>query len=136
MRKLIELLTIFDWVTPSVGLVEDLLNDPTPLQSNSWTFFIPYDDALSAGWNAVGIEGMLAKFGIKTWGSQISNGAFFFSVKLDQARWAEHLLSRHGVPLQERSLGSPRPKGRRNNSSAKNNVGLGDDLLSFLDDLL
>ena len=110
------------------------MNDPTPLQSNSWTFFIPYDDALSAGWNAVSIEKMLAKFGIKTWGSQITNGTFFFRVKLDHANWAESLLSGSGIPLQPRSVGSPRPKRNRKKSKAPKRARRGDDFLSFFDD--
>lgn len=109
MRRLVELLTVFDWVTPAVGLVQDIVNDPTPLQSNSWTFFIPYDEALQRGWNARQIEKIiLKKNGVKFWGAQITNGTYFFSVKLDNAAWTEGLLSMAGVPMQSRSRGAPR----------------------------
>ena len=110
MWKFFEILSIFDWITPLVGLCEDFVNDPTPLQSNSWTFFIPYRESVSNGWNAFDIEDLMRRHGIKAWGGQITNGEFFFSVKLDQAQWAEYLLIRHGVPINERYLGAPRPK--------------------------
>ena len=108
MRRLIELLTVFDWVTPTAGLVQDIANDPTLLQSNSWTFFITYDDALSAGWNANDIGKLMKKNKVKSWGSQITNGTLFFSVRLDDAPTAEALLTQAGIPLQGRSLGAPR----------------------------
>jgi len=141
MRGLFEFFSIFDWITPSVGFIQDIINDPTPLQSNSWAFFIPYDEALNNGWNAFGIEGMLKQHGIKTWGSQISNGSLFFSVKLEQAQWAEYLLLRNGIPLQECSLGAPQPKRKKKKlGTQKINKAHNDDPLAaidkFLDDLL
>lgn len=110
MRALIELLTVFDWITPVKGFVEDAINDPTPLQTNSWTFFIPFDGALSSGYNPAMIKKMLKKHGIKYWGGQITNGNFFFSVPRDQARWTEHLITGHGIPVDPLSLGAPAPK--------------------------
>lgn len=43
MRQLFEVLSIFDWITPTIGFAQDIVNDPTPLQSHSWTFFVPYN---------------------------------------------------------------------------------------------
>lgn len=113
MRALFEFLSIFDWITPFAGFIEDLANDPTPLQSNSWTFFIPYDKALQNGRNALDIENLLRQNGVKTWGRQITGGDLFFSVNLEQARWAEYLLLRAGIPLSETSMGPPAPKSNR-----------------------
>ncbi len=107
MKALFDFLSIFDWITPTLGFVEDFINDPTPLQTRSWTFFIPYDDALNAGWNGRDIEWLMKQYGIKTWGSQITNGDFFFCVSRNQAHWAEYLLLRNGIPVQEISLGAP-----------------------------
>lgn len=101
MKELLGIFSIFDWITPLKGFVEDAINDPTPLQSNSWTFFISFDQAVSAGWNPAGIESLLKKHGVKTWGGQTTNGEYFFSVKLDQAHWAEYILLRYGIPLSE-----------------------------------
>lgn len=118
MKEVFEFLSIFDWLTPTIGLIEDLINDPTPFASNSWTFFIPYDQSLESGWNAAMIERLMRGYGIKTWGSQITGGELFFSVKKEQAQWAEYLLNQNSVPLSplsqgcvlSSSKGAPRPK--------------------------
>jgi hypothetical protein len=112
MRQFFELLSIFDWLTPTIGFLEDIINDPTLFQSNSWTFFIPYDQSLESGWNANGIENLMKQHGVKTWGGQITGGEFFFSVKLEQAQWAEYLLNQNSVPLSPLSQGAPRPEGK------------------------
>jgi hypothetical protein len=101
VRKIFEALSIFDWITPLVGIAETVYHDPTPLQSNSWTFFIPYDNALRAGWNERDIRGMLGQHGISSWGSQITNGELFFTVSREQAQNAEHYLRRNGIPINE-----------------------------------
>lgn len=113
MYKLFEFISIFDWITPTWGFIETFWNDPTPLQTNSWTFFVPYDAALNSGWNAVDIEKLLHQHGIKTWGGQITNGEFFVSVKLEQAQWAEYLILRHRIPLNEKFIGAPAPKRKK-----------------------
>jgi len=135
MRKLIEALTIFDWITPTLGFIEDMINDPTLLQSNSWTFFMPYDETLNRGWDAFSLESLLNKHGINTWGGQITGGEFFFSVKLDQAQWAEYLLLKNGVPLNDKYVGAPSPKQKKHDvlsnqkrqKSAKRSFWLPDD---------
>ena len=108
MRIFFELLSTFDWITPAIGFFEDIINDPTLFQSNSWTFFIPYDQSLESGWNALGVQNLMKQHGIKTWGSQITGGEFFFSVKQEQAQWAEYLLNQYSVPLSPLSQGAPR----------------------------
>lgn len=116
IREFFELLSILDWITPTKGFIEDVINDPTPFQSNSWTYFIPFGEAVSAGWSPSDIEDLLAKHGIKTWGSQITGGEFFFSTRLENAGWAEYVLLRYGVPIAEHSLDPPRPKPQRRQS--------------------
>lgn len=135
MREVFEFLSIFDWITPTIGFVQDIVNDPTPLQSNSWTFFVPYNQALGNGWNPANIERMLKQHGIKTWGGQLTNGEYFFSVKLNQAQWAEYLLQRNGIPLTELSMGAPRLK-KKKRPPRKQRRQPNDDPLSFLDDFL
>lgn len=104
--NIFELFSIADWITPAKGFVEDVINDPTPLQSNSWTFFIPYRES---NLSASQIESLMRKHGIKTWGGQITGGEFFFSVKLEQAQWAEYLLNTKSVPVNSRS-GAPQKR--------------------------
>jgi hypothetical protein len=99
MFKLLDFFALFDWVTPAANIVETVINDPTPLQTRSWTFFIPYREALAAGWNERDIRKELKRRGIKTWGSQITNGELFFSVNLSNARDAEFLIKSSGLPV-------------------------------------
>ncbi len=136
MRKLFEIFSIFDWITPSIGFLEDIINDPTLLQSNTWTFFVPYDQAIKSGWNAFDVEDLMKQHGIKMWGSQITGGEFFFSVKLEQAQWAEYLLLRYGVPVNQKYLGVPNPKRKTGQSSRQNRQQSAEDLFAFIDDLL
>lgn len=110
MKGLFEFFAIFDWITPLASLVESIGNDPTLFQSNSWTFFIGYDEALGKGWNGFDIERLMTQHGIKSWGRQVVGGEFFFSVNLEQAQWAEYLLLKHNVPVHERSQSAPRVK--------------------------
>jgi len=97
MRGLLELFTIFDWITPSIGFIQDFKNDPTLLQTNSWTFFFDYGDLLNAGYNAVDVERLLHQHGIKTWGSQITGGEYFFSVPIGQTELATNILNQRGI---------------------------------------
>lgn len=101
MKWLLEFGSVFDWITPTVGFIQDFVNDPTLLQTNSYTFFVSFDEASKAGWDLRQIRGLLDRHGIKTWGSQITGGDIFFSVKLDQMQWAEYILLRYGIPLSE-----------------------------------
>jgi hypothetical protein len=110
MFKLFQALSLFDWITPLWGMAQDIKNDPTPLQTNSWTFFIPYRDSVRTGWNANQIRDLLHRQGIKTWGYQITNGQLFFGVSLKNAQDAEFHLNRHGVPIDPKFAGAPAPK--------------------------
>jgi hypothetical protein len=136
MRQFFEFLSIFDWITPTIGFVETFINDPTPLQTNSWTFFVPYDQSLQSGWNAMDIEQLLGQHGIKTWGGQITDGEFFLNVKREQAQWAEYLLLKNGVPLNERFLGAPPPKRKKQQTSPKKQQKSDGNLFSKLDQFL
>jgi hypothetical protein len=131
--KFFELLSIFDWVTPTFAMLEDIA-EGGPLNLDAWTFYIPYEKAVSKSWCAVDIEKLLGYCGVKTWGGLIRFGVFFFSVKLEQAAWAEYILTRYGVPVYERSLGAPHPKGERRQSPQKKQQHSSRGPLSFLDD--
>lgn len=98
MLKLFEFLSIFDWITPAKNIAETVAHDATLLQSKSWTFFIPYRKALKAGWNERDIRKMLREQGIKSWGSQVTNGELFFTVAGEQAHRAEFHLIKNNIP--------------------------------------
>ena len=133
LLKFFELLSIFDWVTPTVAILEDIA-EGGPLNLDAWTFYIPYEKAVSKGWSAVDIEELLRQYGIKTWGGLARFGEFLFSVKLEQAAWAEYVLTRYGIPVHERSLGAPHPKGgRRQAPHGKQGQSSGEPF-SFLED--
>ena len=89
--------TSFDWISPALGFLGDALNGP------SHGFLVPYDSCPMSGKD---IAKLLRKRGIKTWGMMIVSGTLMFSVKLDKARWAQHLLERAGVPIENPLSGS------------------------------
>lgn len=113
MRQVFAVLGWADFITPIKGLVDTFLNDPSLLQNDSWTFFIPYSRALKVGWNMMDIEKLLKQHGVKSWGVQYQATAdeYFFTVSRNQAGWAEYLLNTYGVPINERFRGAPVPRG-------------------------
>ena len=135
MRKLFEALSIFDWVTPTVALLEDVA-EGGPFNSNAWTFYVPYDRAIGKGWSAAYIQDLLAQHGIKTWGELVHFGEYFFKVNLEQAAWAEYILTNHGIPLQKKSVGAPRPQKKGTKQTSRHSRDTpARDALSFMDDL-
>ena len=134
MRKLFEALSLFDWITPAVALLEDVA-EGGPLNLDVWTFYVPYDHAIGRGWSEGQIEALLAEYGIKTWGGLVHFGEYFFKVKLEQAAWAEYILTNHGIPLHKKSQGAPRPKAKRRKTLPTDHQLARKDALSFLDDL-
>ncbi|MBI5032337.1 MAG: hypothetical protein HZB51_17545 [Chloroflexi bacterium] len=52
-----------------------------------------------AGWSGVQIEKLLNRYGIRVWGRGFTQDNYFFRVKERQARWAEYLLMRRGIPV-------------------------------------
>ena len=132
MRKLFEILSLLDSITPVVSFLEDVA-EGGPLNLNAWTFFIPYDKAVSKGWSHAHIEELLSRHGVKTWGGLVSFGLLCFSVKLEQAAWAEYVLTSNQIPVDERSLGAAHI-GRRRDQAPKDKYQEHRDTLSFIDD--
>ena len=81
----------FDWISPLASILGDILNGP------SHTFLIPYDSSPLSGRE---VQLMLGKRGVKTWGLMVVSGTLMVSVRLNQARWAQHLLEQAGVPIE------------------------------------
>jgi hypothetical protein len=134
MRKLFEALSIFDWITPTVALIEDVA-EGGPFNHDAWTFFVPYDRAIGRGWSAARIEDLLAQHGIKMRGGLVHLGEYFFKVNLDQAAWAEYILASHGIPLQKKSQGAPPSRKKTRQKPKQGHQTPARDVLSFLDDL-
>ena len=62
---------------------------------NCWTICFERD----SGWSGVEIEALLMRHGVQIWGRGFFENQIFFRVKKRQARWAEYLLLRAGVPV-------------------------------------
>lgn len=77
------------------------------------------------GWNGQMVEGLLGCYGVKVWDRGASGEELYFCVKRRQAKWAEYVLLRAGVPVTSvlkesrntgwamRRLGIPIPQGWR-----------------------
>ncbi|MFN2242703.1 MAG: hypothetical protein ACK2U2_10470 [Anaerolineae bacterium] len=91
LERLLEIGASFDWITPLASVLGDLMNGP------SHTFLIPYGSSPLSGRE---IGWMLGKRGVKCWGLMVVSGTLMVSVRLGQARWAQHLLEQAGVPIE------------------------------------
>jgi hypothetical protein len=120
-----------DWISPLASILGDIMNGP------SHTFLIPYDGSPLSGRE---IAWMLGKRGVKTWGLMVVSGTLMVSVRLSQARWAQHFLEQSGVPMdnplpaqtRKRQSGSRRTQGR----AARHRGGASGTLVDSIQDVL
>jgi hypothetical protein len=136
MRKLFQFFAAFDWISPTIGFLEDVWNDPTIMGKNTWTFFFSYSELIDRGWDPYSLRRILGGYGIKCWGSQLTRDRYFFNVDIKQASWAEYILGANNIPIDPKSVGAPRyspkhspqshPAQKQNKSS---------DPLDFLDSM-
>jgi hypothetical protein len=91
LDSLLDVGASFDWISPMLGFLGDVMNGP------SHTFLIPYGSCPISGYQ---IARMLRKRGVKSWGRMIVSGTFMITVRLEKARWAQHLLEQAGVPIE------------------------------------
>ena len=89
LDRLLAFGAVFDWISPLWAYIQDVLNGP------SHTFLVPHD----AGWSGREIERLLRQHGVHVWGLMIVDGLIMFTVRQAQARWAQYLLQRAGVPI-------------------------------------
>jgi len=88
--KILEFGTIFDWISPVIAEVQDIVNGP------SHTFFIPEE----CNWSGGEVTSLLRQHGVKTWGHMTVNRMRMITVRQPQARWAQYLLEREGIPIE------------------------------------
>ena len=110
LDRILEVGSAFDWISPLAGALGDFLNGP------SHTFLIPYAASPLTGRE---IAWMLGKRGVKSWGHMIVDGTFMITVRLGQARWAQHLLEQAGVPIDNPLPAQERPEGSRGQRHAR-----------------
>ncbi len=65
------------------------------LGTNAWEIRVPR----SHGWRGTDLTTFLRRYGIAAWGGRITDNHLIVTVKERQARWAEYLLLRRGVPV-------------------------------------
>jgi hypothetical protein len=75
---------------PLTADIQDLVNGP------SHTFFVE----AKSGWSANEIDRLLRSRGVHVWGELIVADEIMFTVRQAQARWAQYLLERAGVPIK------------------------------------
>jgi hypothetical protein len=104
LDRLLEIGSMFDGISPTVAFIQDILNGP------SHTFLIPE----ACGWSGRQIERLLKGNGIRVWGLMIVNRTIMLTVRQAQARWAQYLLDRDGIPVETPyGGGGPRSQHKR-----------------------
>lgn len=106
MFRTLEVLTWFDWLSPLVTIVRNVINHPTH------SFFIPYNQ----GWSGNDIKRLFRSHSIKSWGHLAINGTFMFTVKRRHAGLAQLMLDQAGVPVRYGRVRPSRVRPRRRNA--------------------
>lgn len=91
LDKSIQVGASFDWISPMLSIIGSVINGP------SYTFLIPYDSCPMSGHD---VARLLRKRGVQSWGRMVVSGTLMVSVRLEKARWAQHLLEQAGVPVE------------------------------------
>jgi hypothetical protein len=98
-HKLLAAGASMDWISPLLALLGNVRNGP------SYTFLIPYD----TGWSGREVISLLRQNGIKTWGHMVVSDTLMLTVRLAQAEWAQYLLDRAAIPVENRTTATPQP---------------------------
>ncbi len=78
----------FDWISPLWTFVQDYRNRPS----------VGYNLHRGCGRSAYEIRYMLTRAGVKVWGLREVGDVITFRVRRAQARYAQYLLDRAGLP--------------------------------------
>jgi hypothetical protein len=115
-------------MAPVITIVQTILNGP------SHTFHVP----AGCGWSGLAIERLLRDHGVRIWGKMIFNRTIMFTVRLPQAMWAQYLLQRAGIPIDNPLVRAPAQKlGKtRRKGPTRSAVGTLEASLDRLDDVL
>lgn len=81
--------SVFDWITPLTAFIQDVVN------GLSHTLLIPH----GCGRAPRQIGSLLRAHGVRWWGMMVVNDTLMITVRRRQARWADYLVQREGIPL-------------------------------------
>ena len=87
--KLLEIGVNADWISPLLSMIQDVANGP------HHDFLVDWN----TGWSANEIKRLLKKHGIKSWGVMVRHETIMFTVRKKQAKWAQYILQRNGIPI-------------------------------------
>lgn len=76
-----------------VGVINECIDCLT--FANAPTVLVSRDSS----WSGLEIERLLRRHGVKVWNRGVLGDSLYFCIKRRQARWAEYLLLRAGVPV-------------------------------------
>lgn len=90
MREILKVLAYFNWFTPLEIVTRRVF------EGRSYSFKVHE----SCGWSGIQIVNMLRQQGgIKTTGYMFVNDHYMFNVPIQQARFAQYLMDRAGIPV-------------------------------------
>lgn len=103
--KLDDLLQVgaaFDWITPTWAILKDMANGPVAR----------FGIMANVGFDRGDIRRLLSKNGVESWGYIYNLGGdlIMLSVREHQARWANYVLQREGVPVLYSPVEAVEPK--------------------------
>jgi hypothetical protein len=114
LDRFLEIGSMFDGISPTLAFFQDIFNGP------SHTFLIPHD----CGRSGREIETLFTGNGIRVWGQMIVNRTIMLTVRKSQARWAQYLLDREGIPVETPYTGerasARRPRKKRSATESAN----------------
>lgn len=90
MADAMDFIANFDWITPLVATVQDVLNRP------STGFNIPASDNTPSAFE---VRDYLARSGVKTWGWQKVGDVIGFRCRAAQGEYVDHLLAQLGIGI-------------------------------------
>lgn len=96
MRGFFKFLTIFDWISPATGLINESVH---PF---SWTFEINIDEMAEAGWDELTIRIKLNQHGIPVYGVVLMpfGNIMKFSVPNEHYGEALWIMQEAGIPVK------------------------------------
>lgn len=87
--KILKYGSMFDWITPIFTWIQDFRNHPS----------VGYNIDVNGGWSALAIGRLMKESGVKIWGLTIFGDIITFRVRVSQARYAQYLMVRQGIPF-------------------------------------